>query len=379
MIRLSWLLNMPPQRYVLWFLVAAPTVILLAILLSGWSWTPESSSPVSDFLVEYPIPFVDGNPLNIIVESPGHTWFTMPEANAIGSLIVTSTIDFRFIFYQVPTTTNSSPYDLVYDHDRNVIWFTENEGNKIASLEPIGGTFTEYPIPTDESGPTGIALSPDGIVWFVERDANQLARLDPDAGPDGEFVEFAYPLQDGALEDIAVSNPNSIWFTAPGVERVVRYVPNSADFLSVQVNSGPGTDSFAAQNIVLDVGGHPWVTAPTMGRVGLLVPGTLTLWRWYQLPVPNAALSGLTYAWEDRRHQLWYSEGGTGHVGLFVIDITGTLVASRRHPLSTPSSEPVGIAIDSDQQLWIAEYESQMIASWLPPYNHDLFLPVLFN
>ena len=67
-----------------------------------------------------------------------------------------------------------------YDHDRDILWFTEQGANKIAYFEPDSENFTEYTIPTTGSGPAGIALSPDGAIWFVERDANQLARFDPD-------------------------------------------------------------------------------------------------------------------------------------------------------------------------------------------------------
>jgi virginiamycin B lyase len=297
----------------------------------------------------------------------------MPIANAIGSLIVTSTMDYRFDQYAVPTP-NSTPYDLVYDHDRDILWFTEQGANKIAYFEPDSENFTEYDIPTTGSAPAGIALSPDGTVWFVEKDANQLARFEPQ----GEiFSEFAYPLQDATLEDVTVSNSNSVWFTAPGVERVVRYVPDTGDFLSVPVNAGPGTEPFAALNVASGRGGHLWITAPDMEMIGLFLPGTTSLWRWYQLPGTNPVVAGLAYSWDGVRHHLWFTDSGTGHVGLLVIDVTGKVVATRRHPLSSANSVPIGIAVDVNQNVWIAEYESKMIASWYPPYSHGIFLPLL--
>jgi virginiamycin B lyase len=299
----------------------------------------------------------------------------MPTANAIGSLIVTSTIDYRFDQYVIPTP-NSTPYDLVYDHDRNIIWFTEQGANKIAYFEPVSENFTEYTIPTTGSGPAGIALSPDGVIWFVERDANQLARFDPDLVA---FDEFPYDFSDADLEDIAVASVNSIWFTAPGVERVVRYVPDSGDFLSIPVNLGPGTESFAALNVVIGKDGSPWVTAPDMDLIGLFVPGTSALWRWYDLPGTNSVVAGLAYSWDGLRHRLWYSESGNGHAGLLVINTTGMVIATRRIPLSSTSSLPIGISVDTGEGVWIAEYEGKMIANWHSPYAHDTFLPLLYR
>lgn len=348
---------------------------MLAFLLVGWAQAAQSSVPVSDFLVEFPVPSEAGNPLNIVAEDPEHIWFTMPLSNAIGSLIVTSTTDYQFEFFVVPTS-DSYPYDLVYDHVRDGVWFTEHDANKIGFLDPSTGTFTETIITTPASAPAGIALSPDGTLWFVEQDANQLAHFDPE---NNILNEFLYPLSDGMLEDIAVSNPTNIWFTAPGIHRVVRYVPGTGDFLSIPVNDGPGTSSFAARRVVIGENGYIWVTAPDMNRIGLFTPGTTTLWRWYLLPAANAGLSGLAYSWQDGRHNLWYTENGTGYVGLIAIDVTGSVVAARRHALSSPTSMPIGIVVDSNEQVWIAEYGGEMIASWFPPYNYATFMPLLLH
>jgi len=87
----------------------------------------------------------------------------------------------------------------------------------------------------------------------------------------------------------------------------------------------------------------------------------------------------LDYSWEDELHHLWFTESGTGHVGLLVISASGNLVATRRLPLSSPSSMPVGITVDSSEQVWVAEYDGKMIATWRPPYSYNTFLPILFN
>jgi streptogramin lyase len=365
----------PSRRTIGWILVAAPTILLLILLLAGWSWLSSTITPVSDFLVEYPLPAPGDKPLNIVAEAPGKLWFTMPASNAIGSLIVTSTTDYRFDLYPVPTS-NSTPYDLVFDHARDILWFTEKDANQIAYFEPAGENFVEYPIPTTGSVPTGIDLSQDGTLWFVEQNANQLARFDPGSEL---FSEFPYLTAGALLEDIAVSNPNSVWFTAPGLERVVRFVPDSNHFLSIPVSQGPGTDPFAALNLVIGSDGLPWVTAPDMNMIGLFVPGTLALWRWYDIPGSDPVIAGLDYSWDGFRHRLWFSESGSGHVGLLVLDATGKVVATRRHPMSSASSRPMGITVDSSEGVWIAEYEGKMIASWFPPYAYDTFVPLLFH
>jgi len=364
----------PLRRYVGWVLALVPTVILL--ILAGQSWADETSTPVSDFLVEFPVPPPDGNPLNIVAEAPGRLWFTMPEANAIGSLVVTSTADYQFELFDVPTP-NSYPYDLVYDSKRGGVWFTEHEANKIAFLNPVTETFTETLITTASSGPTGIALSPDDTLWFLEQDANQLANFDPD---DSTLDEFTYTLPGGLLEDVVVMDPNSIWFTAPGlpnVKYVVHYVPSRMDFINFPVSGGLGTPSFAANKLTVGRPGQLWASAPEMDRIGLLVPGTLQLWRWYGISQTGAGIAGLAYSWENGQHNLWYTASATGQVGSVVIDETYDVVAIRHHALSSPDSVPIGIAVDSNEQAWIAEFGSEMIAGWYPPYVHASFIPLL--
>jgi virginiamycin B lyase len=53
------------------------------------------------------------------------------------------------------------------------LWFTEYTGNKLGEIT-TGGAFTEVPITTANSQPSGLALGPDGNLWFVETGANAI-------------------------------------------------------------------------------------------------------------------------------------------------------------------------------------------------------------
>lgn len=354
-------------------LLSGAAVILFIFFLVAWSRDAETADPAPGLLIEYPIPVIDGHPLNIVVEAPGRVWFTMPNANAIGSLVVTSTTDYRFNQYIVPTP-NSTPYDLAYDHGRDAIWFTEQSANKLGYLDPATGNIAEYPIDTEGSSPTGIAVDPHGTVWLVEREGNQLAKFDPD----GEiFSEFPYPWPGAAFEDIAVASTNRLWITAPGVMYVVRFDPDPGDFYSVPVNRGPGTEPFTALKLVVDEDRDPWVTAPDEDMIGLFDSGTMSLWRWYSLPGTNRGVTGLAHSKVGDLHHLWFTERSTGQVGLLVIDKTGSIVANRRHPLSSTNSMPMALAADANGQVWIAAFGSNLIAEWRSPYSRDVFLPLL--
>ena len=46
-----------------------------------------------------------------------------------------------------------------------------------AGIAKQGVIFTEYPITTAGSAPTGITQGPDGALWFTEAAANKIGRI----------------------------------------------------------------------------------------------------------------------------------------------------------------------------------------------------------
>src|ERR1700682_6518736 len=67
--------------------------------------------------------------------------------------------------YPVPTT-NSFPAGIAAGRGGN-LWLTQSLGNKVARVT-TAGVVTEYPVPTANASPSGIAAGPDGNLWFTE-------------------------------------------------------------------------------------------------------------------------------------------------------------------------------------------------------------------
>ncbi len=55
---------------------------------------------------------------------------------------------------------------------------TEGQRDRHAST-PQTGTIREFPIPTKNAQPDGIAVGPDGRVWFAEVGAGKVGILTP--------------------------------------------------------------------------------------------------------------------------------------------------------------------------------------------------------
>ena len=70
-------------------------------------------------------------------------------------------------------------YGITSDFSGN-IYFVEHNGNKIGRLAPDDNSITEWIIPTNSSGPTGLASDPfSGSTYFVEHNGNKIGRLAP--------------------------------------------------------------------------------------------------------------------------------------------------------------------------------------------------------
>ncbi len=86
------------------------------------------------------------------------------------------------------------------------IWFTEGDNNAISRLAP-NGKVTAHPLPTAQSEPASIALSPSGTLWFIALDTAKIGRMEPD----GRIIEYA--AQDGHPGNIVVDAQGDAWFT----------------------------------------------------------------------------------------------------------------------------------------------------------------------
>lgn len=313
-----------------------------------------------DLLVHYPVP---GNPYSISVEAPGRVWFTMPEQNLIGRLVVTSTVDYEVVTYTVPTA-NSYPYDLVYAS--GAVWFTEQEGNKIGRLDASLGTFDEFIIPTPSSTPTGIDVLA-GVpthVWFTERSGDRLGHLVYTDTATTAMTEHALPdayIGIGAkLEDISIHTANKVWFTAPGLGYIgshnaglytLRGIPNGGEPWSVQV---------AAAGLPV------WFTDRAGGRIGVYITTTISNFLMYALAADGGNPSSLVLMGDG----VWFTE----ELGQRV---------SRLSPSSASvASYGVGpgmlAAIDADSSgaLYFCERDAMAIGQWRPPYFRYAYLPI---
>jgi streptogramin lyase len=347
-------------------LAAAFTLLFSANQSSIQASAPESQS-TSPFITEFPLPN-QGAP-RYLIQVGGDFWFTAPGVNAIGRLIVTDTLDFDYTFYTIPTA-NSDPYQLVSDGSN--IWFTQRAGNKIGKLEMATGLFTQYDILTSNSAPTGITRAPNGTLWFVQRSGNKLASLNPG---NGAITEFPYPTANALLQDVAAApNGQGVWLTSPGLRRL-SYFEFSSQTYTDTPTSDPLFGIFTPNQVAVDASSVPWASS-TNGWVGRYLATTLTFFRWYQVAPQSANLGDLLLFSGGGNTTTWFTDATSGYVGYIQTSASsGNIVSLWRHPLSNRA--PVGIQVDANQSIWLADSQNHMIIKWDAPYVFNNYLPVV--
>jgi streptogramin lyase len=303
-------------------------------------------------------------PLNLVAEAAGRVWFTLPDANAIGSLVVSDTVT---ITTHLAPTTGSEPYDLVYVD--GAIWFTARAGNQIGRFDPQTAAFQVFAVPTANSEPTGIAVAPDGAVWFTQRAGNKIARFDPSTS---RFAEYNYDVLDAQFEDIAILDNNTVWATAPNLNQLVRLIVSGAAYSFYGQNTVPYTRPVG---IVAAGDQQLWVTANQSNLLLRFTPYAQTQWQPYELPTANGGPAMLVHQDLGDIWEFWFTQRQSGRVGQLRVQPDGTLVSLRDRSLPAGAGQPWGVAADARGHVWVAAGEGKQISQWQPPYFEPLHGP----
>jgi sugar lactone lactonase YvrE len=117
---------------------------------------------------------------------------------------------------EFPTpTANSGPLGIAAGPDGN-LWFVESGVSQIGRIT-TAGVITEFPIPTADSAPVGITSGPGGL-WFTDNLANKIGRITTAGG----ITEFSIPTAGSGPAGIAAGPDGNLWFTEFLANRIAR-------------------------------------------------------------------------------------------------------------------------------------------------------------
>ncbi len=246
--------------------------------------------------------------------------------------------------FPVPTA-ESGVTGIAPGPDGNV-WFTEYEADKIARITPAGAV-TEFPLPIAEGGPYDIVMGPDGNMWFTERGSGKKRERKGETigriTPSGAITEFPTLDKESAPENITLGADGNLWFTESQRNRIGRITPSGevAEFPTQHSTSGIATGPE----------GNVWFTEPYGQQIDSITPnGTIKKFPVPEVgePLENSEPEDITTGPDGN---LWFTDRARSEIGR----ITQNGVVTQ-FPTPNENSDPVGIAAGPDGNVWFTEF-----------------------
>jgi virginiamycin B lyase len=243
----------------------------------------------------------------------------------------------QFVFSEYPIpTANSGPASIVTGPD-GALWFTEYNANQIGRVT-TSGAISEYRAPTASAAPNGIAAGADGAVWFAESHANQIGRITTS----GAVTEYPVPTAGSSPEDIAAGSDGALWFTESAGNKVARIATSGA--VTEYSVPTPGSEPWS---IVAGPDLALWFTESAGKKIGrVTTSGQLT-----EYPIPDT-LGFIPSPYEiivGADGALWFAGGPAG---------LGRITTAGEMTLWNISWN--NIAVGPDQMMWYAGYTGSL-------------------
>jgi virginiamycin B lyase len=234
--------------------------------------------------------------------------------------------------YPVPTA-NSAPTGIAVGPDE-ALWFTESSGNKIGRIT-IAGAITEHPVPTANSGPNGITAGPDRALWFTETNGNKIGRITLE----GAIREFRIPTPKSSPIGIALGSDGALWFAESSSHKIGRMTA-AGEFTEYDV---PGGYSNTPYQITPGPDGALWFTEDqtdgnSIGRID--TSGQMTV---YGEPDVNAWPNGITAGPDGA---LWTTDYADCNIGRVTTEAVFSYYGAGG------ACPPIGITSGPDGALW---------------------------
>lgn len=347
--------------------LGVPSIILIVVLMTlqlsaqavsqqitngGGALLPQSSflfrfDPASHTFYTYTLPF-GSVPLGVVVAgtNPTHIWVAESDRDRIGHLVFTDTNNFAWIEYAVTSTAPSGPFRITLDG--NNVWFTERSANRIGRLNATTGQIDEFYGNglSPNAGLADIKVSPGGSVWIAGQLSNQLIRLVVTSTTSYAFYAYTDTRLIGPYA-LGLEADSYVWFTLPGAHTMGRFTPAYGlfDWPKALPAGGRPTEIVMTSDIA-------WYSDPQLNDLGEVQLGTNTLLNVYGPIDRPVGLAG----GGANPSVLWMTQqNDQGALGRLVYTSPASIQLDS-FPLPTQGLFPTGIAVASDQSVWLAAY-----------------------
>jgi virginiamycin B lyase len=277
-------------------------------------------------------------------------WFTDARTNSIGKL------DTRNGSIQLTTipTQNAGPMGVALAPDGKSIWFTEIMGDKIAQVDIESMKITEYPL-AENSGPALMAFDDNGILWVSLSFSNSVLRVDPQALssspsssiPSSAMTEFKLS---GGEEDtfspfgIAVSG-GKVYVSDHGSSRVVVTDTGFVNYISYWTSPSKEFPTTLPGEIIVDKEGDVYFPQHGGNRISVIdnATGVMT-----EYEIPTGPLSTALFITASDDGKIWFTEWAANKIGYLDTNVKipyDIEVAARDITLTEDESKSINISL----------------------------------
>jgi virginiamycin B lyase len=252
-------------------MVITMSFLVLSLHFCGYSYSQAQDQSLtegmvtysnqSSFIKEFEIPnnIQEVGLKGITTDSEGNAWF-YHTTNRSSTILKFEPEKNNFTQYNIGGNTvvdnaiiNLAGGQLIFDKVRGIIWFTDARTNSIGKLDTRDGKIELVRIPTPNSGPMGITLSPEGEnVWFTEITGNKISSMNIESK---RILEYPTGEESGPTL-LNFDNAGILWVTQSYSNDILQVepwmlVPNSNTSMGMSTVTLPEPDRFSPFGIAL--------------------------------------------------------------------------------------------------------------------------------
>ena len=354
-----------------------------------------SFEKISDYIVEYSIPYPCSQPVGIAIDKNDNAWIA---ATWMGHLIVFDPKKNYFSkFIEIPNWKTkgifgSMVWGMNFDEYGN-LWFTDQINNAIWRYFVSEKKFEMYKVPTIGAYPAFIEFDSEGNVWFSEIFGKKLGVLYPHLVENNTSkgiteYEFENLVQHKitTMGPVSISNDDTnnkndlVWFSAvdyPYNGSIINYNITSKKFSIFELSKEAGIPI----SIIEDDRGRLWINDHATNIFFTFDIKTNQTKKYStSLPSTRNNTSSLPYFNEYRDGKLWFNEHEGNAIGYFDSE-NNTMVEYHiptRSKIWGNTSNPLKFAIDDKGSIYFTEWTENKIGI-LKSNSIDKIPPIFMN
>jgi streptogramin lyase len=241
------------------------------------------------------------------------------------------------------------------------VYVAESGAGRVLAVDPAGGE--QRPLAAGETAwvePSDLAALPDGRLAVVDAGAARLVIYSAEGNTVQEVP--ADPALLDRARGIGVDVQGTLWIASTPGLRVVAVGAAGQVVRELVRPATPDTGEMQPVDVAAAADGSVWVTDVGSNRLYHLSPASMILSS-HSLPVANS-LDGWHVAL-DTGGDVYVTDPESGHI--LRLNGQGEPVAVyATRTAATPDAKPVGIAVDAQERIWVADVQGGRILRLTP-------------